>query len=265
MNSENALNTIETLREYCVRQLSDNGRARVLAHSDLVDVTRRPQPRGVTCERLSDLVEWLGQYGKESASSVYFSSGNGAKVTAFLEEVWREDYATFHLSLSRAVKRWLGDPMQAGSRRFTQEELIRHLEAWEEELRLPASVAPVLQTLRALSLSATVKYNRKFEDENNVRLEFQIEENAPAQAATLPKLWELSLPIFEGSESLTIPATLRYQIPTGENSAKAPVVFSFDAPRFPAIYEAAVEGLETELAEQLGGKFPIFRGDPFKK
>lgn len=262
----------EVLNELSVVTRDDNGRSRVFAHRDMLDVTKRPPARGVATETLSDLISWLKQYGKPEESAVYFSSeksGNSPTVAAYLSETWRgqNGLAKFELKPARALSRWLGpcsNGEQSGARQFAQEDLVKFLEAWgARDVKTPATAALLAfqKTLRDLSLAVSITYNKKLEDENNLRLEFKVEEKSDASAAQIPKQWLLFLPIFEGGPLYEIPARLAYRIPVKENEAAA-TRFLFEAPTLPAIFEAAVEDVRKQLKAELGDGWQVFRGSP---
>ena len=263
----------EVLNELSVVTREDNGRSRVFAHRDMVDVTKRPPARGVAMETLEDLIAWLKKYGEPDESAVYFSSSakgrSAATVGAYLSEEWRgqNGLAKFELAPSKALSRWLGScngGTQEQARRFTQEDLLKFLEAWgPTEAKTPGGDAllTVQKTLRDVALSVKVSYKKEFEDENNVRLEFSVKEDAPSKGAQLPKKWTLLLPIFEGEAPVEVPVRFGYNVPTSGN--EGPVKFYFEAATLPAIYEAAVEAVRARLKNELGAEWQVFRGEPF--
>lgn len=266
------------LTELTVVKQENAREERVFAHSQMRDVTRRPPVRYCNTETLSDLIAWLKTYGDPKLSSVYFSSacsrrssGAGPFVRVFLNEEWRENdngggFGKFELTPAKALTRWLGtceNGEQSQLRLFEQEGLVKFLEAWgDKDVRTPASAALLnfRKTLRDLSLAVSITYNKRLEDENNLRLEFKVEEKQTASsAAQIPKQWLLFLPVFEGGPLYEIPARLAYRIPVKENETAA-TRFWFEAPTLPAIFEQAVEDVRSMLKADLGPEWQVFRG-----
>lgn len=264
--NDDTRNLIETAREFAVQKISDNGRERVLAHSEMIDLTKNPPGRAATLETLESFFAWIERHCKKDEASVFLNT-RAPEFVAFASERWgyRDGKALYKLELSRAFLRWFGtrNPAEVfgySPRVFTQEGLVKMFEAFSSDTA--AGVSPViLSSLRNLSLAATVSYKREMQDENNLRFEFQIAEakSAPG-AATIPREWLFDIPLFEGEESVEIPARLCYKIPTSQEQAQQQARFSFEAPSFVSLYIQAVDRLLSYARERLAG-FHVYRGE----
>ncbi|MBK8233003.1 MAG: DUF2303 family protein [Candidatus Eisenbacteria bacterium] len=242
--------------------------ARMFSHATMQEVTLTPPVREYTASSLLDLCKWLVRYGDPLRSAVYVTPHGGRPgVYAYTSEEWKRQLAhgVFLLTPSRALSRWVGviDSKQGSAtrREFTQDELLKFLEAWGGDVLTPSGLEGVKLQLRNLQLAAKIVYNKKIQDENNVRFEFQIEEQNPAKSASLPKIWELSVPAFEGCANCNIPLRLGYVIPRDANSPEAR--FYFEALTLPAIFEGQANEILSQVEAYLGGEWAglIFRGE----
>lgn len=268
--SEELGSALEFSAERSVVKVTDESGERVFAHSDMVEQTNKPLLRLFKADTLAHLCKWLKQYGNPKESAVYVSPfASPPRVFAFTSEHWKTNRSAgvFELKPSRALTRWLGEVNSLGEvtrrREFTQEQLLKHFQAWGGEvLMLSEERARVKAALCNLQLAAKITYNKKLEDENNLRLEFQIEEQAPAAGAALPKSWELQVPVFEGSDVCIVPARLGYVIPKDGNSPEAR--FYFESLTLPSIFETEADVVLAKVEELLGNEWEpvIFRGAP---
>jgi hypothetical protein len=247
--NDNAEGIAHALEERGVRVVESNGREQVFAHRNMMDVTKRANKRTHVFLRLGDLVKYAVANGNEKSAVFY----NDEHVSLQLDETWSENESRFNFERSDALNRWINPS-------FTQESLIDHLQCWGKEVSSSGKVNldEVILRIIKLEMAAKINYERKYDDENNIKLTFTIEEGGNGQAL-LPKEWTLSIPVFDGSAPVAIPVRMKYRVPRNDNEKPT---FSFDCPTLSSLIESETEKSAETLRNALSEKnIPVYKGN----
>lgn len=245
----------EILEKRCSVIHEIEGRNVLLAHINMVDVTKRPDHRRHSFARLNDMVLYAIAQKCEHTAVFY----DKYRISLCLDELWDENVSSFEFVQSDAVLRWIFDAAARGPL-FDQQRLIDHLECWKSEIVgiEGADVDQVINRLINLTLAATITYERKYQDQNNIKLLFNLEERKDGETATFPKRWTLNLPIFDGGTPREIPVQLRYKVPTNEKEHPA---FYFEAPTLSLLIEQEVEAQAQWMRAQFAEfDIPVYKG-----
>ena len=255
MDNELTKDIARIVDERSVVLRTEQGRERIFAHKNMLDVTKRPNHRFHEFLKLSDLIAYAIENGSKASACFYNKQG----VILILDETWMENKSHFDFEPSDAVKRWIFNP-STQQPMFTQERLIEFLECWSNEVT-PEGVdlQTVIGRLINLQLSAKITYDRRYDDQNNIKLNYSVEEKG-SQTAVLPKKWTLIIPIFDGSKSVGVPVNLRYNVPKREEEQP---VFYFECPTLSALIEDEVDKSCLVLVDGLkGSDIPVYKGIP---
>jgi uncharacterized protein YfdQ (DUF2303 family) len=222
------------------------GRQRLFVKTDYADVSKFPfVGAGRKFSDLPSFINYVVAFGTISETTIFVSD---KIVLAFLNERWREGEALFALNHSLEYKAFVGAK--------TQKQMIDLLDIWGDIINTGSTINDVRVLFQRLKIDTKINYESSVSDGIAGDISVSYEDKTGGGVLHIPTEWIITMPIYEGTESIDIALRLKMTKP---NDDKSRPLFSFEHILFERDQKGVLQQIVNSIQNAMVG-WKVFLG-----